>query len=297
MKIFRIILLLTVIIIINSCQCDKKKSTSENQSTNQNDDSGFNNDSGFQDVYYRFPSPEEMLNVINEDGLNFNADLIAPIQSVDNFVNSKSQALNMGVYIADMAYITIFKRHKESIKYLQTIYKLSDKLRISAAFDPKLMMRIENNLNNVDTLRAISDEAYTDISNYLEKYDKEKVFAVISIGGYIESLYVALHLIDKFDPNDIIVQRISDQKLVLNNLINYAKAYEDDNNVKEALDMIQPIKECFDELGMKESSTSVKQSKDGKIILSGGNRIVITENQFDKLRSETVKIRTSILTN
>ncbi len=294
MKIFKLLAVIAVFLFFSACKSDKKKSDST--ASDQQETNGFGDvEGGFEGVYYRFPSPEEMLNVINSEKLVFNPDLITPIQSADNFLSTKSQSLNLGVYIADMAYITLFKRTNEAYKYFQIIYKLSDKLRISAAFDPTLMTRMDNNLKNMDTLEILANEAYTDISDYLVRYEKERVFAVISIGGYVESLYLALNIVKEYDVNNEVVQRISDQKLVLENLIKYAETYQDDINVKESLEMIQPLRDIFSELEVKSSSTEVQKDDQGKLIVSGGNRIIITKNQFENLKKQTQKIRNKIV--
>jgi hypothetical protein len=296
MKILRFLVAVTIVFSISSCKNDKKQVGTNTNVEEKQQPEGFGNiEEEFQGVYYRFPSPEEMLNVIDRDELAFNPDLLAPIQSADNFLSTKSQALNLGIYIGDMAYITLFQRHNEAIKYLQIIYKLSDKLRISAAFDPSLMMRVENNLNNVDTLRAIAEEAFTDISDYLVRYEKEKTFAVISVGGFVESLYISLNLVKDYSADNIILQRISDQKLVLENLIKYTKPYDDDISVKESLELLKPIRDVFAGLKAESSSTKVKKDADGKIVLSGGNRIVITKSQFEDLKKQTEKVRKLIV--
>jgi hypothetical protein len=250
-----------------------------------------------KEIYYRFPSPDEMLNFIDKEKLSFNNRYLLPVNNSKSYLDSKSQALNLGIYIADMAYISLFQRQKEIFEYFQVIYGLSDKLRISSAFDINLMKRFEDNLKNVDSMRVLTDIAMTNITNYLVQNDKEKTFALISIGGYVESLYLAFNLVGGYNEKSLIIQRISDQKLVLENLMGYSLKYSGDPNVAESIKLLHPIRACYNELVVKESETTVKKDNSGKLIISGGQMITITPEQYQKLKDVTFAVRKSITEN
>lgn len=250
-----------------------------------------------KEIYYRFPSPEEMLNFIDERELDFTNDFLHPTNKSSSYLDSRSQALNLGVYSADMAYITLFQRQKEAFTYFQVIYNLSDQLRLSAAFDIALMRRFEANLKKPDSLKVIADEAMNNIIDYLVSNDKEKVFAVISVGGFVEGLYIAFNLAGEYSANNPVIQRISDQKLVLENLLGYCQEFESDQNVSVALRLLEPVKAVYDQLIVTSEETKVTQSEDGSLIISGGNKIVMTEEQFIKLKETLFAARTSITEN
>lgn len=289
-------LLYSTLILVILISCNRNRQTTESQSieegvisTEQLED--------MKEIYYRFPSPDEMLSFIDKEELNFDDDVLLPVQYARNYLDSKSQALNLGIYIADLAYITLFQRQKEALIYFQVVYGLSDKLRISSAFDPDLLQRIENNLNNPDSIKLYADEAMTDITDYLAQNEKEKTFTVISIGGFVESLYLAFNLTGDFDSDNLIVQRISDQKLVMENLINYSLDYAGDKNVAEVIEMLHPMRSVFNELTTTRIKTTVEKSEDGTLIISGGEKITMTEEQFNKLKTTTFAVRKLITEN
>jgi hypothetical protein len=258
---------------------------------------GYNELENVKEVYYRFPSPEEMLSFISTEELSFNEEIILPIENANNYLNSKSQALNLGVYIADLAYITIFQRQKEALTYFQVVYGLSDKLRISSAFTPGMMKRFENNLGNIDSLKILADQSLTDITNHLVRQEQEKVLAIISMGGFIESLYLAFQMVEGFSEDNLIIQRISDQKLVLENIVNYALQYAEDKNVAETIKLITPLRAVYSELRVSTEETKVTRSEEGKLIVSGGEKIIISEAQFYELREVTFTVRKKITAN
>ena len=73
------------------------------------------------EVYYQIPSPDEMFGFIKESGLEFNGELLNPIQNVDNYTDPKMQALNFGIYSADLAYTAAFEEFNETTNYFGTI--------------------------------------------------------------------------------------------------------------------------------------------------------------------------------
>jgi hypothetical protein len=289
------ILGITLFLIVLSC--NSNKSPQQTISINEKEVQSANQLQVMQETYYRFPSPDEMLNFINKENLNFNDHILLPVENAPRYLDSKSQALNLGIYISDMAYIILFKRQKEALSYFQVVYDLSDKLRMSSAFDPGLLKRFEDNLKNVDSLKSLSDGAMIKITNYLVQNDKEKTLAVISIGGYIESLYLAFSMVNNYSENNPIIQRISDQKLVLENLLNYSLVYTGDQNVSDAIKILQPIRSCYNSLTTTSSETTVTKDKNGKLIISGGQKISITEEQYNKLRDATFAARKAITEN
>jgi hypothetical protein len=258
---------------------------------------GFDQIEEVKEIYYRFPSPDEMLSFIDREKIHFDDRLLLPVEYANSYLDSRSQALNLGVYIADMAYVTLFQRQKEAYTYFQVIYGLSDKLRISSAFDIDLMQRLEENFKNPDSLKVLADIALNDITSYLISNDKEKTFAIISIGGFVESLHLAFNLAGEYDSDSEIVQRISDQKYVLDNIINYALEFASDQNVSGAISLLHPIRGIYNELHTSTEETTVTKADDGKLLISGGSKISITKDQYEKLRQITLATRKKITEN
>lgn len=280
-------------IVIFSCRSNAPDTSSKLEE----DITGFSQIEEVKDVYYRFPSPDEMLNFIDREKLAFDDGLLLPVEQANSYLDSRSQAMNLGVYIADMAYITLFQRQKEAFVYFQTIYGLSDELRLSSAFDIDLMRRFEDNFKNSDSLTSLADLAMTEINSYLISYGKENTFTIISIGGFVESLYIAFHLAGGYNPENEIIQRISDQKYVLDNMVKYAHEYTGDQNVVEALAYLEPIRSVYNKLLVSTEETNVSRAEDGKLIIAGGSKISISKAQYIELKGATFSARKSITEN
>jgi hypothetical protein len=90
-------------------------------------------------TYYQIPSPDEMFGFIKTSGLAFNGELLNDIANYDSYTDPKMQALNFGVYSAELAYTAAFGEFDNTIKYFGTIQKLADQIGISSAFDKALI--------------------------------------------------------------------------------------------------------------------------------------------------------------
>jgi hypothetical protein len=259
--------------------------------------SNFKGSEQMVEVYHRFPSPEEMLAAINVDGVTFNASLVNSSDKNKEYLDSRSQALNLGVYAADVAYLTLFNQYKESMKYFEALYLLSDKLRISSAFEISLLKRVQENMTNADSLKAISDYTFTSISNYLASTDNEKTFALISIGGFIESLYLSFNIVGDYSETNPLVQKITDQKFVLENIISFSNQFKDDKTIVATLEQVEPIRVIYEGLLVEKSETTITKDENGKLVIKGGSKLSISKEQYIKLREVCFKIRNSITQN
>ena len=86
-------------------------------------------------TYYQIPSPDEMFGFIKESGLEFNGELLNATQNSDSYTDPKKQALNFGIYSANLAYTAAYEEFDKTIKYFGTIQKMADQIGISSAFD------------------------------------------------------------------------------------------------------------------------------------------------------------------
>lgn len=288
----------TIVIIVLfiglSQSCKRVSSEQSNAAKEPVTGFGDQTEEQIREVYYRFPSPSEMLTRFEQGEMEFMPHLLLPTEKSKQYIDSKSQSLNLGVYIADLAYASIFHQPQEVNNYMMTVYNMSDKLRIASAFEKDMLKRIEENIENIDSLSVLSVEAVRTLSSYLERYQKEKTLILISIGGYVESLYLTFHMVGEFSEENIFVQRIADQKYVLNNLINFAVQYTQEQDVAEAIEMLHPIRDRFANLVVQKVEKKVEKTSEGTLVISGGDKYLLTKDQYNDLRQVVLNIRRQI---
>jgi hypothetical protein len=248
-------------------------------------------------VYYRFPSARKMLDYVKSENFNFRPDLINPAENIDKYTDTKSKALNLGVYLSDFFYMLVTDNTLNTHTYFDAIMRLISDLRISVPEQDEIIQSVDNNIHNADSLIRISEEYYTGIIDYLLKTDKEKTFAIISTGSYIEGLYIALNVIDDYTGNEGTAEKIAEQKYAFNNLMHFTKTYEEDLNVKHTLGYLIRINKHLSELSVQEGTTKVKRVDSNRFVFEGGDQVKINRDQFTNLRNVVTEIRSEIIEN
>jgi len=246
--------------------------------------------------YYQIPSPDEMFGFIKESGLAFNGELLNPIQSVDSYTDPKIQALNFGVYSADLAYTAAFEEFNETTKYFGTIQKLAEPIGISSAFNKVLVERIQNNLDNADSLVSITNTSYFAVVDYLEQNEQGSKLGIIAAAGWLETVYVVVNSTN-YDKDEAAVDRLADQKLTLDNLLDYLNKYEADADVKEVAGWFIELETVFASLSEEDSGSGIsfKKKDDGKMVLGGGSSISMSKEQFNAIKDKVNEIRNNIV--
>ncbi len=168
---------------------------------------------------FSIPSPAQAAIAIQEAGLNYQQGVTAPLDKGDARTTRMAQATMLGVYGADMSYVTVHKDVKRVLTTLEAIEKLSAKLELGNAFDRSLMERFKVNMGNEDSLLRLSGIAFRAADQYLKTNEAEDVSSWVLAGGWVESMHLMLA-----DPasaqNQKIVARIGEQKRTLDGLIN-----------------------------------------------------------------------------
>jgi len=282
------------ILIVGSCKSDSKKNPNAIDSTLESSATG----DKFGETFYQIPSPEEMFTFIKDGNLTYSPKCLNSIDNLKKYVDDKTKELNFGVYCADLAYAAAFNRYQESLKGIETVRKISEDIGISSVFDDALNKRVQNIFENPDSLLNVTNTTYYKIVSYLEENERNRTLALISIGGWLESMYIITSLVDKYSDNNKTIQRIADQRLTFNNLLQYLKKHESDPYVKEALDKLSTIKLVYDSLQEVEiqSKSNPKVGKD-VIVVGGKKKIIIKKDQFEKLKTSIADYRKTITGN
>lgn len=243
------------------------------------------------EVEYSVPTPNELFEIVKLQGGEQKVGLVNPLENRENYVETKEKAMAFGVYSADLAYMSCFGVGTEFLMYMKTIEEMGDELGIAGAFDEDLMDRIETNEGDTDSLFAISNETYYDSYLYLEENDKGAELSLIMGAGFIESLYIICNLVEGYNPDDPIVEKIGDQKLVLENLLEFIATYSDDEGVADMSNDLISLQEVFEiSMDFEESGTNV-DNNDGRLVLSGGGSFQMNEKALTDITAKVTELR------
>jgi hypothetical protein len=254
-------------------------------------------------VYHLSPSPAEMLSVIDVAELTFDVGLLNPPGNMDNYLDTKAKTMGLGVYITDLAYAALFGRHEETLDYLDVVRTMAEQIRVTGAIDDGLIESARNNVEYLDSLFDISNEAFINMLFFCERNDRPNTVVLLSAGAFVESLFLAVNLAGDNGQTDYIIQHLADQKYALDNLMMFAESIkEQDPNVAEVIEDMKPIKEIYDGIAIVSGTTTVETEEAAddqpkRLVIGGGSKPTLSKKEFEKLGKTTMELRNKLITN
>jgi len=203
-----------------------------------------------QDIVQNISSPVEMAAMIKELGVPYSNRYISPTDRVGNLTTSYQQALNLGIYAADLGYLNMNNKTSAVIDYLTAIKTLSDAIKVGQFFDFTTLKRLATNSKNLDSLMYISVHSFNEMDKYLHSNNRTNLSALIVTGVWIEGLYLGTQVYE-ISPNQQLAERIGEQKLTLDQLVLILDKYQQDKQYANLLVELGKIKDLFQAVNIR----------------------------------------------
>jgi hypothetical protein len=158
-----------------------------------------------------------------------------------------SKAMNLGIYGADLGYVTLYDQNAKAISYLSTVESLAKDLGISGAFDKSFLERFEANSDNEDSMLVILTDAFRKGDNFLKENERKNTSALILTGGWLESMHFASKLYKESNENKILM-RIGEQKQSLETIIELLEKYNEDGGSDDIIADFKMLNESFQKI-------------------------------------------------
>ncbi len=247
-------------------------------------------------VVYNIPSPSEIPYLLQATGADFNQKLINDKSKVDQYASRIDKAaLNLGVYAADIGYLSSYEKTQEAISYIESAKKLADGLNVVGTFDADLLKQFESNVSNKDSLASLLNRAVQKTDNYLQDDNRNKLAALVLTGSFIEGLYISTELVQSYPkdilPNDArntiltpIIKVITDQRKSVDELVNMLGNVGDDAEVAALKTDMEKLQASYAALNIDDQ---IKNNK-GSLVLSDKNLVEIT-NLVEQIRASIIQ--------
>ena len=248
-------------------------------------------------IFYALPSPLETAMLIKNAGAAYNEELMNPVSNSSKYITSKSKALNLGIYSTDLSYASLFDQSQATLDYVGAAKEMADGLNILDAIDEETVTQLEEQINNRDAIIDIISETLMNSSSFLKENDLEGTASVVLVGGWIEGLYIATNLVNENDLEDNkLVERIVDQKLSLDIMINLLESSPEDADAQAVLEDVKALKTIFDKITVNQGEvTAVEDPETNVTTLKSESSIKITNRVFTELKTKVIEIRNSYI--
>tara|TARA_R110002072_G_scaffold278495_3_gene440313 strand:- start:1352 stop:2179 length:828 start_codon:yes stop_codon:yes gene_type:complete len=269
---FQIGLSLLAYILIASCQenASKQMEASPKTKTQQVEK---------QKVAAPISSPEKMFGYIHKEGVAYSKELMNSTENSTTYVQPPTKALNFGIYTTDLAYAAAYQDLESTIELYKTVKRMSAELNIAEMMTSEMVERMQANMENPDSLAVVAGKAYYQAVEFLDANSQNGKLALMSVGGWIESLYITMSAVEENEAGALTVQKIADQKKIVQNLYAYLKNHENELGVEEAIKQLKPIAAIYENILLNENSEQLE----------------ISDEQYEQLKTAIVNYRNRIV--
>jgi hypothetical protein len=245
-------------------------------------------------------SPVEIANLLQLLEVPYSPEYLASSIDANKQTTSFDKALALGILGADLGYLNMYEKTGTSIDILSSIRKLAEGIKVGQFFDFETIKRLSLNKSNLDSLLFLSIDSYTQIDQYLRDYNRGQLSALMIIGVWAEAQYLATQVVKRY-PDQMLKDRIGEQKIILNDLIMLANPYcGKDSEFNALCKDLQKIREKYRDIRITYTlGEPISVEKDGGLVVEQTETSVVemTDEQLSAIIDVTKEIRDRVISN
>lgn len=241
-------------------------------------------------IFFSLPSPADMASIIKDNGYTFDASRLNAAENSDKYTTEFDQAINLGVYGADLAYASIFDQRQVGRDQFAAVKKLAEQLKVESALSGGIIERIDANRENKDSVLFIVSDAYAELNDRLKNNNRFDVAAIIIIGGWVESLHLACQFASG-DNRPELRQRVAEQKYVLKDILEYLGKFQDKKRIEAIQADMNALNTIFDKVNAIEGKTSHTQDASGVITIGSTSSVSMDDATLQEIATKTAELR------
>ena len=197
------------------------------------------------------PSPFEIIDMLPSTGIAFDKSLVNSTDNQSKYQTSTKRGLNYGAYVVDLIYLSTNEQYADVKKYFTTAHDFAQKLDAGESFDKIAGSRMEKNIDNKDSINRVMDAVYAETDNYLRSNARLLSATQILTGSWLESQYITMNLlksVEKNKANEMLFQKVYEQNIHAENLVNLLKEFENEKDFKTMIADMRDLAKMYKEI-------------------------------------------------
>ena len=157
-----------------------------------------------------------------------------------------------------------------------------------------MLQRFEQNLGSRDSLYHIINQGIEDVDQLLKDDDRLQIAALLTIGSFIEGLYISTQLIERYPETLLseearftiltpLIRVVFDQRNSLNDLQKLANTVTQEGKIAEVTNELEELKDIYASLNIEE-----------KLAENRGNEL-LNDETLNKIGEKVAQIRNGIV--
>ncbi|MBS1646488.1 MAG: hypothetical protein JST67_04015 [Bacteroidetes bacterium] len=245
---------------------------------------------------FSIPSPIQTAMLIQSSGAQYDKAILNGKENLSQYTTDYSKALNLGIYGADLGYVSMYNKTQDVLIYLTAVKKISDELGVSSAFNESTMKRFQDNMSNKDSMTVLVGLSYREGNAFLQQNKRTDMSSLILVGGWIESLNFAL-CVNKVKPSEALKRRIADQKQTLGSIVKLLSQYESKVEYAELIDQLKDLSKVYDGVTYKYTFEQPETNEATKTTtINSHTDVTISKEQIEQITNKVEAIRKKIIT-
>jgi hypothetical protein len=197
---------------------------------------------------YPLPTSAEVIRMLTDLEVGYIFGIANPVENSKKYIKSTDRAINLGGYGADLSYATLYNMQQEVLNYLSALRSLANELNMSQIYDESWYEKIRQNFDNRDELVKILTEAFQSTYAYLVENNQETLALLVVGGAWVEGMYLTTHVSEAAYQVAGISKNLLEQKESFNTFLEVTKPYENEEDIKNFLAILEPIKKVYEGL-------------------------------------------------
>ncbi len=199
------------------------------------------------DYIYPLPSSFEIADMLNNIEAAYILGITNSTENLISYKNDVKKALNLGTYLSDLSYASVYQRKKAAEDYFNTCETLIRNLRVDDSFKEEISEEIHEQMENRDSLISLMTTVTQSVYSDLHKKGKKDLAYLMVTGAWVETMYITLIVSDNTPLNADIVNTIIFQHKSLVETIKLLEEVEEISAINPILVALKGIKNTFDQ--------------------------------------------------
>lgn len=247
------------------------------------------------EIIYSMYLPTDLADVLDETGTNYDAEVPASIENYTLYKSEEQIAVMLGIYGVDMMYMKLLGQIPSAASYFQVIKNLAGKTDIPNRIFEGSIARLEDNFSSQDSIAAIITDIYAQTNAYFNKNGKKNLSSLSLLGGWIETMYIGVSMLQKDQYNTVMAEKILQQKYSLNTIYTMMRNHQGSLVARKYLLLIKKLRQEFDKVEIKYPKDGFNVDTSNRKIQSGKAEITYSEDTLKKITTLITLIRNEII--
>jgi hypothetical protein len=207
---------------------------------------------------YPLPTSATVIKMLTDLEVGYQIGITNPVENVRGYYTNAKRSINLGVYGADLSYVTLYNIEQKVVDYMDVIRTLANDLNMSQIYNAALYDSIKKNFDSKDRLVAILKNAFEDTYQYMSENDQQALALLVVGGAWVEGMYLTTHVSEAAYNVAGIAKVLIEQKNSFDLFLDLTKPYMDNPMISDFVNILEPIKTVYAGLTTSLTDRNIK---------------------------------------